>query len=89
MCAMPEDRPGLGNAQTLREMVDQLGLTLTPAHAPTMPAAADRPTPGGPSLGRYPATGHLGEGGMGEVQQVRDGDIGRASLPLDGQCHDV
>ncbi|MBN4054909.1 SUMF1/EgtB/PvdO family nonheme iron enzyme [Acidimicrobium ferrooxidans] len=41
------------------------------------PAGNEQPRGEGPRLGRYRITGHLGAGGMGEVLQVRDEDVGR------------
>jgi len=71
----PED------AATIRELVDQAGLTvdLQQQTAATLraghhPGRTDAPSS---TLGRYPVTGHLGAGGMGEVLQVRDEDVGR------------
>ncbi len=82
--------PAPQDAETLRELAShdpdatilnsQLAQHLTQhgvepewVHLPGMPPALDGPD----RLGRYPITGRLGAGGMGEVLQVRDEDVGR------------
>jgi len=65
-------------AQTLREILARSGLTV--ALAQTIPSSQTDGQPGEQAtrkLGRYPVTGHLGAGGMGEVLQVTDTDLGR------------
>ncbi len=67
----PED------AETIRELLDQAGLTLrvdTDAVVNAADLQTNTPTD---KLGRYQITGHLGAGGMGEILQVRDEDVGR------------
>ncbi|MBN4055044.1 hypothetical protein JYT15_00895 [Acidimicrobium ferrooxidans] len=68
------------DAPTVREYLTRAGLTINvdlakgdwtqlPDESPTVDHSKQ--------LGRYTITGHLGAGGMGEVLQVRDEDVGR------------
>ncbi len=68
---MPDDAPESQDAKTIRELISQAGLTARIDHG-QLPDASHPD-----KLGRYPVTGHLGAGGMGEVLQVRDEDVGR------------
>ncbi len=63
--------PDAHEAKTIRQLIDQAGLTLQVERS-----VRPRPTPTD-RVGRYPITGVLGEGGMGQVLRVRDEDIGR------------
>ncbi len=67
----PPPPPALANTPTLRQVIDQAGLTLQIDQAPSL----ENRSPD--TLGRYPVTGFLGEGGMGQILQVRDEDVGR------------
>jgi len=69
------------NAETLKDLIDRARVKVDIQRQVEAAPIQDQ-QPGGidaPSnkLGRYPMTGHLGAGGMGEVLQVRDEDIGR------------
>jgi len=78
---MQEDAQEM-QAETLAELISELGLTIGPeaeVGPPTL-IVNRRVEPSRQAddwLGRYPVTGHLGAGGMGEVLQVHDPDIGR------------
>ncbi len=76
---MPSD---FRKSETIRELVDQAGLTVRIA-PPSLETSSPRET-----LGRYQITGQLGAGGMGEILQVRDEDIGRelAAKVIKGQA---
>ena len=66
------------DAETIRELLDQAGLTLRIDADATIGDADHQPADSQTDkLGRYSITGHLGAGGMGEVLKVRDGDLGR------------
>ncbi len=66
--------------QTVREDPPQLDLTVRVklrGPAPAEPLDESGPEQALQQLGRYPVTGDLGAGGMGQVLQVRDDHLGR------------
>ncbi|MBN4055061.1 serine/threonine protein kinase [Acidimicrobium ferrooxidans] len=69
------------HAKTVLQQLTKAGLRVNKQADATIlsPRPTNAAEPAGPvaRLGRYTITGHLGAGGMGEVLQVRDEDVGR------------
>jgi len=79
---MRDDTDKKQDTGSLRELIARLGLIIHPRVEANVSTVATNPPPRNePSqlrrLGRYPVTGRLGAGGMGDVLQVHDLDIGR------------
>jgi len=76
---MADEARSRQEAETLREIITRSGLTIKLGQTiPSSQTDGRASKPALPKLGRYSVTGHLGEGGMGEVLQVSDPDLGRA-----------
>ena len=80
MMAAMDHRDQPGDNETLRQLITRAGLTVELTDMPPTGSTDGQTAPdpfGSDKLGRYPVTGRLGAGGMGEVLQVKDEDVGR------------
>jgi len=78
MVRMADEARGQPDAETLRAIIARAGLSVQLAQTIPSGQTADRHSEQPVTqLGRYPVTGHLGAGGMGEVLEVSDTDLGR------------